>query len=63
MVAQIRDFVVSLPDGGLKEELYAQLRGSGAFRRFMNCVNYHRIEKQWYILTIPSIQIEKSLKT
>lgn len=44
----MESFVKSLPPGAARDELIRAIRGRGAFRRFKNGINFHRIEQQWY---------------
>ena len=44
----MENFVYSLPDGTVRQELANAICGRGAFRRFKNGIRYHRLEQQWY---------------
>lgn len=44
----IKDFINSLEDGTIKEQLFIVIQGPGAFRRFKDsCINFEIIDK-WY---------------
>ena len=44
----MEDFVYSLPEGAMQNQLYHAIQGRGAFRRFKDTVNRMGIAKQWY---------------
>ena len=44
----MENFVYSLPDGTVRQELSNAICGRGAFQRFKNGIRYHRLEQQWY---------------
>ena len=44
----MEEFVESLPEGAMQNQLYNAIQGRGAFRRFKNIVNRLGIAKQWY---------------
>ena len=44
----MEDFVESLPEGAMQNQLYHAIQGRGAFRRFKDGVNRLGIAKQWY---------------
>lgn len=44
----IEDFIGTLEDENIREELYEAIRGRGAFRRFKDGIIEHGVDKQWY---------------
>lgn len=44
----MEEFIDSLPNGKLKNDLYRAIRGKGAFRRFKDAVAYHGIREDWF---------------
>jgi hypothetical protein len=41
-------FCLSINDERLRDKLYYAIKGSGAFRRFKDCIYEHGIEKDWF---------------
>lgn len=44
----MREFIDSLPDGGVKRDLAGAIHGKGAFRRFKDTLFYYELEQRWY---------------
>ncbi|SDM78471.1 Uncharacterised protein family (UPF0158) [Paenibacillus sp. yr247] len=44
----IEDFIGTLVDEDIREELYEAIQGRGAFRRFKDGIIEHGVDKQWY---------------
>lgn len=44
----MEDFIVSLKDQDIREELYDAIQGRGAFRRFKDRIIEFGVDKQWY---------------
>jgi hypothetical protein len=44
----IEEFIGTLSDDEVREELFGAIQGRGAFRRFKDGVREHDVEKQWY---------------
>ena len=41
-------FCLSIPDENISADLLGQIRGSGAFRRFKDRIDYYDLEKDWF---------------
>ena len=41
-------FCLSINDERFRDELYSVIKGSGAFRRFKDCIYQHAVEKDWF---------------
>jgi hypothetical protein len=44
----IQDFIGTLEDEGIREEMYEATEGRGAFRRFKDGIIEHGVDKRWY---------------
>ncbi|MFC5452548.1 UPF0158 family protein [Paenibacillus aestuarii] len=44
----IEDFIGTLEDGDIREELFEAIQGRGAFRRFKDGIIEHGVDKLWY---------------
>ncbi len=44
----IEDFIGTLEDGDIREELFVAIQGRGAFRRFKDGIIEHGVDKLWY---------------
>ncbi|KRE49039.1 UPF0158 family protein [Paenibacillus sp. Soil522] len=44
----IEEFIGTLSEGEVQEELSEAIQGRGAFRRFKDGIREHDVEKQWY---------------
>ncbi len=44
----MENFCLSLDDEKLKGKIYGSIKGSGAFRRFKDCIFEYGIEKNWF---------------
>lgn len=44
----MEDFVLSINDNKLSDELYYAIKGSGAFRRFKDLIQRYGIADDWY---------------
>lgn len=44
----IEDFIGTLEDGDIREELFEAIQGRGAFRRFKDGIIEHGVDKRWY---------------
>jgi hypothetical protein len=44
----IEDFIGTLEDEDIREELFEAIQGRGAFRRFKDGIIEHGVDKQWY---------------
>lgn len=44
----IEDFIGTLSEAEVREELFGAIQGRGAFRRFKDGIIEHDVEKQWY---------------
>ncbi|NOU98776.1 UPF0158 family protein [Paenibacillus planticolens] len=44
----MEDFIGTLEDEDIQDELYAAIQGKGAFRRFKDGVIEHDVDNQWY---------------
>jgi hypothetical protein len=44
----IQDFIGTLEDESIREEMYEATEGRGAFRRFKDGIIEHGVDKQWY---------------
>lgn len=44
----IEEFILSIKDQRIREELYDAIQGRGAFRRFKDGLLEHGVDKQWY---------------
>jgi hypothetical protein len=44
----IEEFIGTLSDDEVREELFDAIQGRGAFRRFKDGIIEHGVEKQWY---------------
>lgn len=45
----IEEFILSIKDQRIREELYDAIQGRGAFRRFKDGVIEHGVDKHWYM--------------
>ena len=41
-------FCLSIPDENISADLLGRIRGSGAFRRFKDRIDYYDLEKDWF---------------
>ena len=46
--AVMEDFIDSLSDDKIRNDLYRAIKGKGAFRRFKDSVAYHGIREDWF---------------
>jgi hypothetical protein len=44
----IEEFILSIKDQRIREELYEAIQGRGAFRRFKDGLIEHSVDKHWY---------------
>jgi hypothetical protein len=44
----IEEFIGTISDAVVREELFGAIQGRGAFRRFKDGIIEHGVEKQWY---------------
>jgi hypothetical protein len=44
----VEEFIGTLSDDEVREELFGAIQGRGAFRRFKDGIIEHDVEKQWY---------------
>lgn len=44
----VEEFIGTLSDEEVREELFEAIQGRGAFRRFKDGIREHDVEKQWY---------------
>jgi hypothetical protein len=44
----VEEFIGTLSDDEVQEELFGAIQGKGAFRRFKDGIREHDVEKQWY---------------
>lgn len=44
----MESFCLSFPDEKISQDLMAQIRGSGAFRRFNNALRRYDLDQNWY---------------
>ncbi|SFS76982.1 UPF0158 family protein [Paenibacillus sp. BC26] len=44
----MEDFIEALEDENIREKLFVEIQGRGAFRRFKDNIIEHGVDKQWY---------------
>jgi hypothetical protein len=44
----VQEFIETISDAEVREELFGAIQGRGAFRRFKDVIREHDVEKQWY---------------
>ncbi len=44
----VEEFIGTLSEAEVREELFGAIQGRGAFRRFKDGIREHDVEKQWY---------------
>lgn len=44
----VEEFIGTLNEADVREELFGAIQGKGAFRRFKDGIREHDVEKQWY---------------
>ncbi|MGO4375399.1 UPF0158 family protein [Paenibacillus sp. MCAF20] len=44
----VEEFIGTLSEAKVREELFGVIQGKGAFRRFKDRIGVHNVEKQWY---------------
>jgi hypothetical protein len=44
----VEEFIGTLSEAEVREELFGAIQGRGAFRRFKDGIREHGVEKQWY---------------
>jgi hypothetical protein len=45
---KMQDFIRTLEDDDIREEMYEVIQGRGAFRRFKDGIMEHGVDKHWY---------------